>query len=690
MNTTPVYVLGVGLSHDGSACLLKDGAIAVAIEKERITRIKHDGANDTHAINYCLAAEGISLKDISVVVQNSNFGAFEYGNDYFLGDRVFRSAPDVPVVTISHHLAHAYNALGTCPFEETDILVIDGCGNFFDECIDTAGAILPQKIDAEIPHVYAEKDSFYSYSDNRLKAVYKDFSPLGMGLKHYPMHPPITMHSIGGLYSAVSFYCLNGFDDIGKLMGLSPFGRPGIYEQDIFELVDGRVLVRYDWMKAFQRPCRSYAHFKSDFQYYADIAYWVQRQVEKAILYVIDSRSKLSGSKNLAYSGGVALNAVANAMITSHTQYEQVYMTPSAGDNGIAIGCAYYGWLEVLKRQRVMHDRRSYFGKTYSACDIRKEIENYLYPDAQETRVVTGEIMNILPAVLKGCDKLGGKIFRVNIEDDNIYSIECGPGARVHVGATERCDALLHIKGVDFVKCACEEGYFERYSKRPGVRMSDAGHWSIFFHAVSGAGQLAGIVASLSELFRKKMTIECLEGDAVCARTASLLAEGKVIGWFQGKSEFGPRALGNRSILADPRKTDIQEFVNARIKFREDFRPFAPSVIREEVSRYFHFEGESPYMILVAKVRTEWKEKIPGVVHRDESSRIQTVTAADNPRYYQLLREFGQAAGIPVLLNTSFNRKGMPIVETPREAIDFFLECELDCLVMDNYIISKA
>ena len=141
----PIYVLGTGLSHDGSACLLKDGVICVAIEKERITRRKHDGGNDTAAIRYCLDAEGITLKDVSLIVQNANFGMFKEGNGFWEGKpRIIEAG--VPIVTISHHLAHAYSAIGTSPFREAAILVIDGCGSSLDDCLDA-----PPNVSTENP-----------------------------------------------------------------------------------------------------------------------------------------------------------------------------------------------------------------------------------------------------------------------------------------------------------------------------------------------------------------------------------------------------------------------------------------------------------------------------------------------------------------------------------------------------------
>jgi len=239
-----IYVLGTGLSHDGSACLLKDGEILVAIEKERVTRIKHDGGNDRDAIGYCLNAAGITLHDVDLIVQNANFGSFKFGNEYFEGSRLFNDTMGIPVMTISHHLAHAYSTVGTCPFDSFNMLVMDGCGNSFDDCLDLNGAAIPDldKI-STAPHLFHEKDSYYRFGATGYTPLIKDFSEWGYELKKYPLHPPTTKHSIGGLYSSVSVYCFGNVDDPGKLMGLGPYGRAGAFKEDVFECKDGRVFV---------------------------------------------------------------------------------------------------------------------------------------------------------------------------------------------------------------------------------------------------------------------------------------------------------------------------------------------------------------------------------------------------------------------------------------------------------------
>jgi len=199
MKKKPVYVLGTATSHDGSACLLKDGVIVFGIEKERITRIKHDGFNDTDAIQYCLDAEGITLNDITLIVQNDNFSDYKYGNDSLYGKRLFSVNLDIPIITISHHLAHAYSAIGTCPFYEFEVLVMDGCGSPFEQCLDIDGTIPDLDLIKKLPHLFMEKDSFYQYNGSETKTIYKDFSEWGLygNLFNYPMYPLTTKHSIG-------------------------------------------------------------------------------------------------------------------------------------------------------------------------------------------------------------------------------------------------------------------------------------------------------------------------------------------------------------------------------------------------------------------------------------------------------------------------------------------------------------
>ncbi|MBN8640412.1 MAG: hypothetical protein J0L86_01250 [Flavobacteriales bacterium] len=561
----PIYVLGTGLSHNGSAVLLKDGKVCVAIEKERITRIKHDGGNDSEAIHYCLDAEGISLEDIAIVVQCENFTLPK--RDFFKGKRLFVDTNQPKIIDISHHLAHAYSAVGTSPFSDCNVMVIDGCGSPLDQFIE----LHPEQknsIDAsffEINQMQCEKDSFYHFDGQKLIPLIKDFSVMAeQSTSEFQL--PTTQHSIGGFYASISNYVFGDMDDVGKLMGLAPFGTSGIYNFDAFEFDSGRLLVKDDWKHHFTNPSQGYEYFKKHFDYYANVAKWAQEQVEKAVIHCIKNRVEQFPNENLCYSGGVALNAVANAKLEDLNLIKNLYIEPAAADNGLALGCAYYGWLEHLKMPKAEHDGSTCFGKNYT----KKEVEEAL----------------------------------ISSED---------------------------------------------YSK-------------IEFH-------------NEEELLN------------YCAKK---LNEGKTIAWFQSGSEFGPRSLGRRSIIAHPGIIGMKDHINRNIKFREDFRPFAPAVLKEKVHEYFEVGRNSPYMILVDRTKKEFLQQLCNVTHQDGSARVQTIEKSWNPRFYKLVEAFENESGIAVVLNTSLNRKGMPIVETPQEALSLFNQTDLDVLVVNNFLIYRG
>ncbi|MCI9844831.1 carbamoyltransferase [Flavobacterium pectinovorum] len=563
---SPVYVLGTGLSHNGSAVLLKDGRVCVGIEKERLTRIKHDGGNDNLAIQYCLDAEGIRLKDISLVVQCANFDIPD--RNQYKGKRLFAEVPDLKIIDISHHLAHAYSAVGTCSFSECAVMVIDGCGSPLDQFLklhpEQKQYVSPETLN-EVQMV-CEKDSFYHFDGQKLTPLIKNFSK--MAEKSGSLFSlPTTQHSIGGFYASVSHYVFGDMDDVGKLMGLAPFGKSGVYDFEAFEFKSGNLFVNEHWKNQFTNPSKGYEYFKNNFDYYANVAKWAQEQVEKTVLKCIQNRLEKFPHKNLCYSGGVALNAVANAKLQDSKIVENIYFEPAAADNGLALGCAFYGWLEYLNKAKVPHDGSTCFGKTYTNAEIEEALDKEEYK----------------------------KYSLKKVSDENDLADYC----------------------------------------------------------------------------------------------AEKLNQGKTIAWFQSGSEFGPRSLGRRSILAHPGIEGMKDHINLDIKFREDFRPFAPAVLKEKVNDYFLYGRNSPYMILVDKTRQEHLEKLKNVTHQDGSARVQTVEESWNPKFAKLLSAFYKQSGIPVLLNTSLNKKGMPIVETPEEALYLFEITALDILVMENYVIEK-
>jgi carbamoyltransferase len=202
-------------------------------------------------------------------------------------------------------------------------------------------------------------------------------------------------------------------------------------------------------------------------------------------------------------------------------------------------------------------------------------------------------------------------------------------------------------------------------------------------------GEIADFLKSNNIPFR-----QAKNEDELLDRTVERLTNAKVIGWYQGRFEWGPRALGNRSIIADPRNAEMKEIVNAKIKFREPYRPFAPSVLAEYADRYFDLPNmmdhyPARYMLYVVPVRPAAQETLPAITHVDGTGRLQTVFKEQSPRYYGLIERFGQATGVPVILNTSFNLRGEPVVTTPANAFSTYSKSEMDSLVMGSFIVDK-
>ena len=213
-------------------------------------------------------------------------------------------------------------------------------------------------------------------------------------------------------------------------------------------------------------------------------------------------------------------------------------------------------------------------------------------------------------------------------------------------------------------------------------------------HAYWGPSFSNEQIAAVLEKNQEEMSAEgCVteliaDEDDLCRKTAEAIAEGKVIGWFQGRMEWGPRALGNRSIVCDPRRGDMKDILNLKIKRRESFRPFAPSILRESVSEWFEEDDDVPFMMKVFQIREEKRAEISAVTHVDGSGRLQTVYKETNPRYYNLIEKFRDITGVPIVLNTSFN-ENEPVVCKPEEALACFLRTKMDVLVMGDYFVSR-
>jgi carbamoyltransferase len=226
---------------------------------------------------------------------------------------------------------------------------------------------------------------------------------------------------------------------------------------------------------------------------------------------------------------------------------------------------------------------------------------------------------------------------------------------------------------------------WHQLSGQPRRFVMSHGYWGPEF---SDEAIRTAIDARAADLQARQIGRCAMDETPLCDWTADRLAEGRIVGWFQGRMEWGARALGNRSILADPRRADMRAIINAKIKFREKFRPFAPSTLAGAAADYFESAAPDPFMITVVPVRSDRRDLIPAVTHVDGSGRLHTVDRTSNPLYWMLIDRFGRRTGVPVLLNTSFN-ENEPIVLKPAEALDCFLRTSMDVLVMGRHVLAK-
>jgi carbamoyltransferase len=598
--TTSTYILGVSAYyHDSAACLIRDGEIVAAVQEERFTRKKFDSSFPTKAIRYCLQQGGISLADLKYFVfYDKPLIKFERLLETYVafsprGIKSFLAAmpvwlkeklllknvlqhelvslggikgTELPVVLFGeHHESHAASAFYPSPFMSSAVLCIDGVGE------------------------WATTSAWMGHGN--------DIKPL------WEIHFP---HSLGLLYSAFTYY--TGFKvNSGeyKVMGLAPYGKPkyvkAIYDHLIDLKQDGTFRLNMDYFNYCTGLTMTNGKFDDLFggprrkpetlltQRDMDIARSVQEVTEEVMLRLAKSLQRETGAENLCMAGGVALNCVSNGRILREGPFKRLWIQPSAGDAGGAIGAALTAW-----------------------------------------------------------HKLEGKERKLNDETDSMRASLLGPSY-----SNAEIEELLKKK------------------EAPYVRLND---------------------------------------DILFDRVASELADGKVVGYFQGRMEFGPRALGARSILGDARNPKMQSIMNLKVKYRESFRPFAPSVLRERVSDYFEMDTDSPYMLLVAPVvekrRTQlteeekslWgiallnvpKSDIPAATHLDYSARVQTVRKETNPRYHKLLKAFERKTGCGLLVNTSFNVRNEPIVCTPEDAYRCFMRTAIDILVLENCLLYKT
>ena len=589
-------ILGISCYfHDAAAALLRDGRLIAAAEEERFTRKKHDYEFPQHAIDFCLRTGGIRAGELDYVVffekpflkferlLLSSMQTFPRSHRVFreamitwLGDKLWikhliqkrLGVPPSKILFSEHHLSHAASAFFCSPFEEAAILTVDGVGEWTTASLGIAkGTEIKLLKEIRFPHslglLYSAFTAFLGFEVNEGEYKVMGMAPFGTPRYVDKVHKLIQLGNDGSFELDMDYFSFHYSPQQtfnGRFEQL--FGSPRDPNVHFFTPASG-------YPSYFGEKPGNFAELGKQNQHYADVAASIQAVTEEVMLKMAQYVHKETGQKKLCMAGGVALNSVANGKILEQTPFEEIYIQPSAGDGGGAIGAALYAYHAVLGKPRGFVMEHAYWGEEHGPAEIER---------------------------------------------------------------------FLKENGVCYHRLDDEERLIERVVDR--------------------------------------------------------LQEGKVVGWLQGRFEWGPRALGNRSILADPRRADMKDLVNVKIKFREPFRPFAPSVLVERVEDYFalpdagkHYPAR--FMLYVVDVKEDKQEVIPAVTHVDGTGRVQTVRRADNARYYRLIEAFGQATGVPILLNTSFNLKGEPIVNTPAEAFHTFHASGMDMLVLGDYMIEK-
>jgi len=608
-----MYILGLSaFYHDSAAALIKDEKIIAAVQEERFTRKKHDASFPKESIKYCLEEANITLHDISYIVfydkpfikferiletylsvAPKGFQSFIISIPVWLKDKLFlketisrefknlfleinqdkeeeakQFKKDIQEKYMfgEHHQSHAASAFYPSPYTEAAIITIDGVGEW-------------------------STTSLAYGSGNKIEFL-KEI--------HFP-------HSLGLLYSAFTYYC--GFKvNSGeyKLMGLAPYGKPiyvDLMKQHLIDIKDDGSfkldMSFFNYTTGLTMTSRKFdtlfggAPRKNETvvtQKEMDLAASIQQITEEIVIKIAHFTKKITGSKNLCFAGGVALNCVANGKLLRENIFNNIWIQPAAGDAGGALGGAFSVYYQELNNKRIVNPKKldnmqgTYLGPKFSD----KKIQNYL----------------------------------------------------------------------------------------------------------------DSVSAQYEHIINEHELIE---------RVSNALVNEKVVGWHYDRMEFGPRSLGHRSIIADARSTKMQSTLNQKIKYRESFRPFAPSVLRERLNDWYEMDIDSPYMLLVAPVKKNRqyrmthkqsklfgieklnipKSEIPAVTHVDYSARIQTVHKETNLRYYKLISKFEEKTGCATIVNTSFNVRGEPIVCTPEDSYRCFMRTEMDVLVIDNFILYK-
>lgn len=581
-----VYVLGIsgkgsgataGDAHHPAAALLKDGEIVALASEERFIRVKYAiGHFPYHSVKFCLETAGITLDQVNAIA---------WSNDPYLAVDRWINVNHKGVKSLAYGITKALN--------RSKNGVRRGLG-FFDISLKpweeeaAEKAALQVKFQTNIDkipfycvdHHYSHAASAY-YASGYDEATVVTWDGSGDGLSATISHGKngtLTVleerndFSIGEVYWAIHKYLQ--LSDEGSLMGLAGYGTPN----GTFDKYVNPDSLEMDLSKISRPTVGSglgYCHALTEWlgkprqeddeitERHKTIAADLQKLVEDFGFSFLKRALKMTGCRNVAFAGGVALNATMNGKIARSGLVDKIFIQPEAGDAGGALGAAYAGHVKLGHHLKPSEMPHTYWGIGYTDDEIQKALD------------------------------------------------------------------IVKVK-------------YTKYSP-----------------------------------------------DEMVEKVADMLSRQKIVGWFQGRSEWGPRALGARSILGDPRDREMLYKVNAAVKYRDGWRPFAPSMLEEAAPDYLEGVVYSPFMIMTFPVREEKRSLVPAIVHVDGTTRPQMVRRSVSPLYYDMIKKFGEKTGVPIVMNTSFNLKGEPVVNSPRDAVRTFYSSGLDALAIGNFILEK-
>jgi carbamoyltransferase len=637
-----MYILGINAYHgDAAAALIKNGRIVAAVEEERFNRVKHCAGFPTEAVHYCLQVAGIGIEDVAHIGISRDPSAHLHKKILFAAGRTAKQGGQWAVGSGREAVGSRQKAVGRRQAEgASDVLELDqpgieeGNGAIGDGPNGSKGQKRGSGIFRQVRDRLSNAAKVRDLKDDLALALGVSKSSLRAqfhNIEHHRAHLASSFYV--SPFERAALLSIDGFGDfISTMWALGEGNSIDVLDQVEYPHSTGIVYTATTQFIGFP-------HYGDEGKVMGLAPYGKPRYMEE-FRDIIRTEARGQFRLNLDYfrhhAEGVDMTWDQGSPVIGRIFSDEFVRTfgPARG------------------RGAALSDREQDI-----AASLQQRLEEVGFHILNHLHQQTGLTDLGLSGGVAYNSVMNGKIL-LNTPFKRVY---------VQPAAGDSGTAL----GV------C-------YEIHNGILKSGRGE--VMLGAYTGPEFTDEQIRA--ELEKNELVFETLTDETATKRAAQDIAAGLVVGWFQGRMEFGPRALGNRSIVVDPRRANMKQILNERIKKREPFRPFAPSILEERTADYFEQSHPAPTMLMVYQVREERRGEIPAVTHVDGSGRLQTVSREVNPRYYQLISDFNELTGVPVVLNTSFN-ENEPVVCTPRHAIDCFMKTRMDVLYLGNQVVRR-